>query len=124
MDAGYTSSADKIVTDEDQAAYYDQIMGTLMQSKAKGTKITGLVIWSLYDGVSWRASSVPCLFNGLFSPKSAFFAVVDAKNHQKIMRTVKSFPNFHFNYQRKTTLDLTHVYRYNNKKVSKAMVQT
>ena len=80
LDAGYTSSADKVVTDEDQAAYYDQIMGALLQSKAKGTKITGLVIWSLYDGVSWRASSVPCLFNGLFSPKSAFFAVVDAKN--------------------------------------------
>lgn len=83
IDAGYTSTADKVVTDQDQAAYYDQIMGALLQSKAKGTKISALVIWSLYDGVSWRASSTPCLFNGLYSPKSAFFAVANAKNAYK-----------------------------------------
>ena len=83
IDAGYTSTADKVVTDQDQAAYYDQIMGALLQSKAKGTKISALVIWSLYDGVSWRASSVPCLFNGLYSPKSAFFAVANAKDAYK-----------------------------------------
>ena len=63
--------------------YYDQIMGALLQSKAKGTKISALVIWSLYDGVSWRASSAPCLFNGLYSPKSAFFAVANAKDAYK-----------------------------------------
>lgn len=62
---------------------YDQIMGALLQSKAKGTKISALVIWSLYDGVSWRASSAPCLFNGLYSPKSAFFAVANAKDAYK-----------------------------------------
>ena len=83
IDAGYTSTADKVVTDQDQAAYYDQIMGALLQSKAKGAKISALVIWSLYDGVSWRASSVPCLFNGLYSPKSAFFAVANAKDAYK-----------------------------------------
>lgn len=83
IDAGYTSTADKVVTDQDQAAYYDQIMGALLQSKAKGTKISALVIWSLYDGVSWRASSAPCLFNGLYSPKSAFFAVANAKDAYK-----------------------------------------
>ena len=83
IDAGYTSTADKVVTDQNQAAYYDQIMGALLQSKAKGTKISALVIWSLYDGVSWRASSAPCLFNGLYSPKSAFFAVANAKDAYK-----------------------------------------
>ena len=76
LDAGYNPSNGN---DQDQASYYDQIMGALLQSKAKGAKITGIVIWSLYDGVSWRASSVPCLFNGLFSPKSAFYAVAGAK---------------------------------------------
>lgn len=40
IDADYTSTADKVVTDQDQAAYYDQIMGALLQSKAKGTKIS------------------------------------------------------------------------------------
>ena len=66
-------------SDQEQAVYYDQIIGSLLQAKKKGANITALVIWSLYDGVSWRASSKPCLFNGLFSPKSAFYAFVDAK---------------------------------------------
>ena len=79
IDAGYTSTADKVVTDQDQAAYYDQIMGALLQSKAKGAKISALVIWSLYDGVSWRPAKFPCLFNGLYMPKAAFYAVIDAK---------------------------------------------
>lgn len=66
-------------TDQDQAAYYDQIFGSLLQSKKKGAKITGITIWSLHDGVSWRASGKPCLFSGLFAPKSAFYTVIDAK---------------------------------------------
>lgn len=74
LDAGLNGK-----TDQDQAAYYDQIMGSLLQSKKKGANITGIVIWSLHDGVSWRASSKPCLFSGLFAPKAAFFAFVDAK---------------------------------------------
>ncbi len=79
LDAGYTSTADKVVTDQDQAAYYDQIMGALLQSKAKGTKINCFIIWGLYDGLSWRASSNPLPFNGLYSPKSSYYAIIDAK---------------------------------------------
>lgn len=74
LDAGLNGK-----TDQDQAVYYDQIIGSLLQNKQKGGNITGLVIWSLYDGVSWRASNNPCLFSGLFAPKSAFYAFVDAK---------------------------------------------
>ena len=68
------------VSDADQAVYFDQIMGALMQSKAKGNKITALVIWGLYDGLSWRYSSNPLPFNGLYSPKSSYYALIDAKN--------------------------------------------
>lgn len=68
------------VSDADQAVYFDQIMGALMQSKAKGNKITALVIWGLYDGLSWRYNSNPLPFNGLFSPKSSYYALIDAKN--------------------------------------------
>ena len=55
-----------------------------LQSKAKGAKISALVIWSLYDGVSWRASSVPfacsmaCIHQNLL-----FFAVANAKDAYK-----------------------------------------
>lgn len=65
--------------DLDQAVYYDQIAGTIMQSKKKGGKITAIVIWGLKDGTSWRASNKPLLFNGLFSPKAAFYSFIDAK---------------------------------------------
>ena len=66
-------------TDGEQAVCFDQIMGALMESKAKGNKITALVIWGLYDGLSWRYNSAPLLFNGLYSPKSSYYAVIDAK---------------------------------------------
>lgn len=64
--------ADKVVTDQDQAAYYDQIMGALLQSKAKGTKISALVIWSLYDGVSWRGKQCTLLVQWLVFTKICF----------------------------------------------------
>ena len=83
LDATMVSTEDKPLTDEDQAAYYDQIMNAILTNKKNGGNITALIIWSLYDGVSWRASSVPCLFNGLYSPKSAFFAVANAKDAYK-----------------------------------------
>ena len=79
LDAGMTSTQDNPLTDMDQAAYYDQIMRALIESKKKGGNITGLIIWSLYDAVSWRANNTPCIFKGLFAPKSAFYAVFDAK---------------------------------------------
>ncbi len=79
LDATMKSTASKTLTDEDQAAYYDQIMNAILTNKKKGGKITGLIIWSLYDGVSWRAQQTPCIFSGLYSPKSSYYAVKDAK---------------------------------------------
>lgn len=76
LDAGMNSEK---ATDQDQAAYYDQIMNAILTNKKKGGNITGLILWSLYDGVSWRAANVPCVFSGLHMPKSAFYAVMDAK---------------------------------------------
>lgn len=77
--ATMVSTEDKPLTDEDQAAYYDQIMNAILTNKKNGGNITALIIWSLYDGVSWRPAKFPCLFNGLYMPKAAFYAVIDAK---------------------------------------------
>lgn len=74
LDAGMAGK-----TAQEQAVYYDQIMGSLLQCKKNGGNITAITIWSLYDGVSWRAKNEPCLFNGLFAPKPSFFAVIGAK---------------------------------------------
>lgn len=79
LDAGVDYNVESPLTDEQQAVYYDQIMNALLTSKKKGNNITGLIIWSLYDGVSWRDASRPCLFSGLYMPKSAFYGVIDAK---------------------------------------------
>lgn len=74
LDAGLNGK-----TDQEQGAYYDQIMGAILQNKKAGGNITGIVIWGTHDGTSWRADSKPCLCSGLFAPKSAFFSVIDAK---------------------------------------------
>lgn len=76
LDAGIDSSK---VTDQQHAVYYDQIMNAILTSKKKGNNITGIVIWSLYDAVSWRDASRPCLFSGLYMVKPAFYGVLGAK---------------------------------------------
>ena len=75
LDAGLNGKSD-----QEQGAYYDQIMGAILQNKKAGGNITGLVIWGTHDGTSWRAETTPCLCSGLFAPKSAFFSVIEAKN--------------------------------------------
>lgn len=67
-----------VKTDQEQAAYYDQIMNALITNKKNGGNITALIIWSLYDGVSWRDQQKPCIFKGIYNPKSAFYAVIDS----------------------------------------------
>ena len=74
LDAGLNGKSD-----QEQGAYYDQIMGSILQNKKAGGNITGIVIWGTHDGTSWRAESKPCLCSGLFAPKSAFFSVIGAK---------------------------------------------
>ena len=80
LDATMYGTTDNPLTDNDQAAYYDQIMNAILTNKKNGGNITGFILWSLYDGVSWRANGFPCVFKGLFTPKSAFYAVNDAKD--------------------------------------------
>ena len=78
LDAG---GKGKATDDKEQAAYYDELMRAILTNKKNGGKITGLILWGIYDGVSasWRAEDFPCLFRGLFEPKSAFYAVNGAK---------------------------------------------
>lgn len=80
LDATMYSTEDNVLTDNDQAAYYDQLMNAILSNKKNGGNITGFILWSLYDGVSWRPAGTPCVFKGLFAPKSAFYAVIGAKD--------------------------------------------
>lgn len=66
-------------TDEDQAEYYYQLMKTIIAKKKAGANITGITIWGLYDGVSWRGNYSPLLFaSGMNDPKASFYRVIDA----------------------------------------------
>jgi endo-1,4-beta-xylanase len=66
-------------TDKEQAALYSDIMQAVLVNKKAGANISAFVLWSLYDGVSWRSAKEPCVFSGLFSAKAAFYAMIDAK---------------------------------------------
>lgn len=70
-------------TDKQQGAFHYDLMKAILQEKKAGLNLTALIFWSLYDGVSWRADRTPCIFNGLNSPKSAYYAVLDAKDAVK-----------------------------------------
>lgn len=74
---GFNGEADKL-TDLDQASYYEDIMRAILGCKQRGANINSVTLWSLYDGVSWRAEQKPCVFKGLDSPKAAYYALFEA----------------------------------------------
>lgn len=65
-------------SEEEFAAYYKDIMNAIITTKKDGANINSVTLWSLYDNVSWRASGTPCVFSGLYNPKDAFWALIDA----------------------------------------------
>jgi len=65
-------------TPEEQTQYYGDLFKMLIEKKNGGANITGVTIWGLYDGISWRRKYKPLLFSGIDEPKDAFFAVMDA----------------------------------------------
>lgn len=74
---GLNGAADEL-TDMEQAAYYEDVMRSILACKKRGAKINSVTLWSLYDGVSWRSAKTPCVFRGLYEPKAAFYALFDA----------------------------------------------
>ncbi len=70
----------KNTTDEEHAQYYKDIMQILIDNSKN---VTGVTLWSLYDGVSWRSDKSPCVFKGLYNPKAAFHALIEAAEAAK-----------------------------------------
>ncbi len=76
-------STDK--TDEDQAEYVKEFMEMLvLRQRDRDTSvspkgITGVTLWGLYDGMSWRSSYSPLLFgSSIVDPKPSFYSFIEA----------------------------------------------
>ena len=65
-------------TEEQEAAYWKNIMKALIAAKKAGGNITSVTIWGLYDATSWRAEGKPLPFTGLFNIKDNFTALIEA----------------------------------------------
>ncbi len=57
-----------------QAKMYREIMDVLLPY---ADQIEAVQVWGVTDNLSWRASGYPLLFNGDFSPKPAYWVLVD-----------------------------------------------
>jgi endo-1,4-beta-xylanase len=56
-----------------QAEYYRRVVKVCVEHPACDT----VIVWGVDDGNSWRAAQRPLLFDADFSPKPAYFAVLD-----------------------------------------------
>ena len=84
-------------TNEDQAAATKEIMKVIVEAQKNRDKtvspkgITGLTVWGIYDGVSWRGNCKPLFYakarvkdpvTGKYSysiqPKPSFYAFLEA----------------------------------------------
>lgn len=71
-------------TEEDLAQRYYDIMHLLVLKQTNRDKavnargITGVTVWGLYDGVSWRKVSCLLFGNDLEDPKPAFYSFLEA----------------------------------------------
>ncbi|MBQ7991202.1 MAG: endo-1,4-beta-xylanase [Oscillospiraceae bacterium] len=66
-------------TPEEQGEYYREYFRRLLEVK-KDVPVTSVTVWGLSDGMTWRTSEQPLLFNADLSRKPAFDGTVKAKN--------------------------------------------
>lgn len=79
------SYKDEGQTDEDQAKFVKELMELLITKQKNRDKsvspkgITGVTVWGLFDGCSWRDQCAPLLFGSSISdPKASFYAFLEA----------------------------------------------
>lgn len=61
-----------------QATYYAQLFEIY---KAYAEHIQRITVWGKADSQSWRNTYSPVLFDGMFAPKQAYYAVIDPANY-------------------------------------------
>ena len=61
-----------------QADYYYNLFSGILDLKKAGGKITGITLWGMHDGMSWRGSQSPLLFSNMTTPKASYNSVLKA----------------------------------------------
>jgi len=61
-----------------QADYFYNLFSGILAVKKAGGKITGITLWGLHDGMSWRGSQSPLLYSNLTTPKQSYNSVLKA----------------------------------------------
>lgn len=65
--------------EQQQIQYWKDVMEGLVAAKKNGANITALVIWGLYDDISWRKENSPLLFShSYYEKKDAYDVVIKA----------------------------------------------
>ncbi len=64
--------------DQNLSDYLYSILKQVMQLKKSGKNITGLTIWGLADDVTWIRGEKPLLFSNIYTPKTAYYGVLQA----------------------------------------------
>lgn len=66
------------ITCSDAAAQATVYKGIFEACKAYKDQISAVVFWGTQDGMSWRSSQNPLIFNSSYQPKEAYFAIANA----------------------------------------------
>lgn len=83
--------------DQDLSNYLYTILKQVMQLKKNGAKITGLTIWGLADDVTWIKGEKPLLFSNIYTPKTAYYGVLQAFKDSGYTTTTNTSTNTNTN---------------------------
>ena len=65
-----------------QGKYYGDLFYALRKAKESGVPVESVTVWGLTDGLSWKKSEKPLMFNDDFTGKNAFYEVVEAATRE------------------------------------------
>lgn len=67
---------------QEQGRWYYEFINRIAEGNAAGTTcVSGITLWGLSDGNSWRSDRSPLLFDRMFLPKNAYFGALQVREY-------------------------------------------